>query len=360
MFGNCLSRFLILLVPILFLFLSCAVNPSFYETKEINVAANRIALEKRDQIKKFGNRVREGLQKSFLPIIDVEFHCGRRIEIEKLIKRMDENGVALTWLMPWEPLGSEESLKWNKLYPDRFVPTTVGGDGPLWHSSDKGFLEKLKRDVRSGKYFAMGEFEARHYPPGWLKVVKVNRGSPWDTHMPVDSATMEVVFELSSKTGIPFLLHHEMEDKLLPELERMLTRYPGAKVIWCHVGWNRNPKTWKTLTTADGVRQFLTRYPNLYFDFLQLQGGGPGPGAIMYDIHPGRVFSLNRKWKKVIEEFSDRFVLSSDINFHLFDKYDRTIARYRKVLLKEVKKDVAERIAYKNAWKLMTGEDWVA
>jgi hypothetical protein len=359
MFGDCLSRFLILLVPILFLFPSCAVKPSFYETKEINVAANRIALEKRDQIKKFGGRVREGLQKSFLPIIDVEFHYGRRIEIEKLIKRMDENGVALTWLMPWEPLGSEESLKLNKLYPDRFVPTTVGGDGPLWHSSDRGFLEKLKRDVRSGKYFAMGEFEARHYPPGWLKVVKFNRGSPWDTHMPVDSEAMQVVFDLSSKTRIPFLLHHEAEDELLPELERMLASYTDARVIWCHVGWNRNPNTWKKFRTTDGARDFLTKYSNLYFDFLQLQQSEPGPRAIMYDVDPRGSFSLNREWKKLVEEFPDRFMLSSDINASIFDRYDETIARYRKVLLKEVRKDVAERIAYKNAWKLMTGEDWV-
>jgi hypothetical protein len=81
MFGNCLSRFLILLVPILFLFPSCAVKPSFYETKEINVTANRIALEKRDQIKQFDGRVREGLQKGFLPIIDVEFHYNRETDL---------------------------------------------------------------------------------------------------------------------------------------------------------------------------------------------------------------------------------------------------------------------------------------
>jgi predicted TIM-barrel fold metal-dependent hydrolase len=356
MFKPYLLRFPILLVLILFLFPSCGVKPPFYETRGINVATNRITLDKKNQIKRFDSRIREGLQKGFLPIIDVEFHYGRRIEIEKLIERMDENGVALTWLMPYERLGSEESLKWNELYPDRFVPTTVGGDGPLWHKSDRGFLEKLGKDVLSGKYFAMGEFEARHYRN---PMVKVNRESPWDTHMPVDSPTMEVVFELSSKTGIPFLLHHEMEDQLLPELERMLSRYPNAKVIWCHVGWNRNPKTWKTLPTADGVRQFLTRYPNLCFDFLQLQGGAPGPDAVMYDIYPNGVFSLNRKWKKVIEEFSDRFVLSSDINQNVFDKYDGTIARYRKVLLRQVNKEVAAKIAYKNAWKLMTGEDWV-
>ena len=309
------------------------------------------ALKRNEQIRIFEKRIRELIGKGILPIIDVEFHYGRRIEIKNLIKKMDENGVALVWLAPsGDSLGSEESLRLNELFPDRIVPTTVSGDGKLWHSSDWWFLKKLTTDVRSGRFFAMGEFEGRHYHAG-------PSTSP-DAHMAVDSKAMKVVFGLSEEKNIPFLLHHEAEDKLLPELELMLGRYPRAKVIWCHVGWNRNPNTWKKFRTTDGAREFLSKYSNLYFDFLQLQSE-PGPRAIMYDVDPQGSFSLNREWKKLVEEFPDRFMLSSDINASIFGKYDETIARNRKVLLKEVKKDVAERIAYKNAWKLMTGEDWV-
>jgi len=262
--------------------------------------------------------------------------------------------VALTWLGPNENQGSEESIRLNELHPDRFVPTTVHGDGKLWHSSDKGFLEKLSKDVRSGKYFAMGEFEARHYP---------SSTNTRDVHMPVDSKAMEVVFELSNATGIPFLLHHEAEDELLPELERMLTKYPEAKVIWCHVGRNRNPDTWKKFKKADAVRDFLTKYPNLYFDFLASKPGSKYHGTgyiegIMYDISSWDASSLKPEWKKVIEEFPNRFVLGSDINTGRFDNYDRVMDTYRNVILKGVRKDVAEKIAFKNAWKLMTREDW--
>ena len=209
---------------------------------------NAFTLEKGEQIKIFQERIRGLLRQGILPIIDVEYHHGGKIENERLISRMDDNGVALTWLGPNEKLGSGESIRLNELYPDRFVPTTVHGDGKLWHSSDKGFLEKLAKDVKSGKYFAMGEFEARHYQSDTN-----NR----NVHMPVDSEAMQVVFELSSETGMPFLLHHEAEDKLLPELERMLVKYPKAKVIWCHVGRNRNPATWKQFTKADGVRDLI-------------------------------------------------------------------------------------------------------
>ena len=77
----------------------------------------------------------------------------------------------------------------------------------------------------------------------------------------------------------------------------------------------------------------------------------------MYDVSFTSAF-LNSEWKKVIEEFPDRFVLGSDINTGRFNDYDRVMDTYRGVILKGVKKDVAEKIAFKNGWKLMTGEDW--
>lgn len=314
---------------------------------------NAVSIERSEQIKVFEKKIREVLRSGILPIIDVEYHHGGKIEIERLIKRMEENGVALTWLGPNEKLGSEESLSLNALYPDRFVPTTVHGDGKLWHGSDKDFLEKLAKDVRSEKYFAMGEFEARHYPSNTN-----NR----DVHMPVDSEAMQVVFQLSSETGVPFLLHHEAEDELLPELERMLAKYPKAKVIWCHVGRNRNPVKWKTFRTADAVRELLKKYPNLHFDLVQSKPGSKYHGTgyvegIMYDVSLWGV-SLGTEWKKVFEEFPDHFVIGSDINTGRFDNYDRVMETFRTIVLQGISKDVAEKIAFKNAWKLMSGEDW--
>jgi Amidohydrolase len=317
---------------------------------------NAVSIERSEQLRLFEKKIRELLKFGILPIIDVEYHHGK-IEIDRLIDKMDKNGVALTWLGPNKLYESKESLRLNALYPDRVVPTTVHGDDQSWHgtgmSRDKGFLDDLTKDIRSGKYFVMGEFEARHYPSSTN-----NR----DVHTPVDSENMQLVFQLSSETGIPFLLHHEAEDELLPELERMLAKYPKAKVIWCHVGRNRNPSTWKRFRTAEAVREFLTKYPNLYFNFLASKPGHKYPGTgyvegIMYDVTSGGA-SLNSEWKKVIEEFPNRFVLGSDINTKRFDNYDRVFETYRTVILQSVRRDVAEKIAYKNAWKLMTGEEW--
>lgn len=312
-----------------------------------------IALEKNEQIRIFRERVQSLLAKGILPLIDVEYHHGGKIESGRLIQRMDENGVALTWLGPNEKLGSEESIRMNEKFPDRFVPVAVHGDGPLWHKGDRGFLDQLARDVRSGKYFALGEFEARHYPSSTN-----NR----DVHMPVDSEPMQLVFQISEESGIPFLLHHEAEDALLPELERMLAKYPRAKVVWCHAGRNRNPATWKKCGNAEGIRDLLRKYPNLYFDLVQSKPGsryritGYVEGA-MYQTGFSRA-SLVGEWKKVFEDFPERFVFGSDINTGRFDEYNQVMETFREVVFPGLRKEAAAKIAFQNAWKLMTGEEW--
>lgn len=307
--------------------------------------------KKNEQVKKFAESIRKIQKTGTTPIIDAEFHYGG-MDVGQIINNMDRNGVALTWLGPNEQAGSEESIRLNTLYPDKFVPTTVHGDGPKWHGSDPGFLNQLDGEVRSGNYFAMGEFEARHYPSNTN-----NR----DVHMPLDSKAFEVVFKASSDTGVPFLIHHEAEDAMLPELESMLTKYPKAKVVWCHFGRNRNPVTWSKFTTPDTARELLNKYPNLYFDLVQSQPGSKYQtgyvDAIMYDTTLSTP-TLKPEWKKVIEEYPDRFVLGSDINGGRFGSYDQVMNIFRNIILPEMPKDIAEKIAYKNAWKLMTGEDW--
>ncbi len=158
------------------------------------------------------------------------------------------------------------------------------------------------------------------------------------------------------------MLHHEAEDQMLPELERMLERYPHAKVIWNHVGRNRKPATWTKFPPPDGVRAYLKKYANLYFDLNQSPPGGRDPGTgyidnIMYDISKPQA-SLKLEWKALFEEFPDRFLIGSDVNTGRWGEYDRVFDTFRKVVLSAVRQDVAEKMAYKNAWKLMTGEDW--
>ena len=68
--------------------------------------------------------------------------------------------------------------------------------------------------------------------------------------------------------------------------------------------------------------------------------------------------SLKPEWRRLFEEFPDRFVIGSDVNTGRWEGYDSVFDTFRTVVLGSLRQDVAEKVAYKNAWKLMTGEDW--
>ena len=331
-----------------------SISMAFCLSAILLVQGQAASQDRVEQVRAYEATIREILAKGNLPIIDVEYHHGGEVPLESLLGRMDANGVALTWLGPNEKLGSVESLWQHERYPGRIVPTTVHGDGPKWHANDPRFVESLERDVKSGRFLAMGEFEARHYP---------SSTNDRDVHKPVDSEALQTVFRLSSETGIPFLLHHEAEDALLPELERMLAKYPQTKVIWCHVGRNRNRSTWGRFQDAAAVRELLQKYPNLYFDIVQSKPGSGYPETgqvkgILYNAPRDLPPSLESDWKKLFEEFPDRFVIGTDVNTGRLSQYDRVVTTFREVILDGINREAAERIAFKNAWRLMTGSEW--
>jgi len=299
----------------------------------------------------FAERIRslEGFGK--IPIIDVEFHWGRKMDLKALAEKMDQNKIALTWLGPNENMGDEYSLMANQQYPSYFVPTIIHGDGPLWHGKNMDLLDKLTQDAQTGQYFAMGEFEARHYP---------SDTNDRNVHLPLTSDSFHRIFKLSQDYGLPFMIHHEAENALLAEMETMLQQYPNAKVIWNHVGRNRNYISWSRWMGTRTVREFLQKYPNLNFDLVQSPPESAPMGYrqdILYDIRGGTV-SLNPEWKQLFIDFPDRFVLGSDVNGGRWKEYEAVFDRFRQIVLNDLPRDVAEKMAYKNAWRLMTGEEW--
>jgi hypothetical protein len=94
------------------------------------------------------------------------------------------------------------------------------------------FLDAQEEAARNRKILLYGEFEFRHYPsPRELK----RSGQERDVKIPIDGPTGHHLFAMSERTGLAFQIHYEIEDALLAPLEAMLTRYPKAKVIWCHL-----------------------------------------------------------------------------------------------------------------------------
>lgn len=305
----------------------------------------------------FEERVRSMEELGRMPIIDVEFHCGPKIDLESLTRKMDENKIALTWL-GWsgnhELDGDGNSLQAHKKYPSYFVPTIIHGDGPLWHGHHPALLPEIEKDAQSGNFFAMGEFEARHYASDTN-----NR----NIYHPMTNEDFQQIFKISESYGLPFMIHHEAENEMLPEMEAMLQKYPKATVIWCHIGRNRNYIGWSRWIGTRTVRDFLTRYPNLHFDLIQNDpwdlSGGKFRQAVLYDVKSDTA-TLNPEWKQLLIDFPDRFVIGSDVNHGRWVRYEKVFETFRRIVLASLPQDVAEKIAYKNAWRLMTGKEWNA
>jgi hypothetical protein len=310
-----------------------------------------------DRIARWRERLRSISTQGVLPIIDTQASYGPDISTDYMLSQMDRNGVALVCFAPkfTDPRqGSRLSLQLATDHLDYFVPTTCDGNTDYWSRQEGPFLEVIQRETRSGDFFLMGEFEFRHY----ISRQQTKKNQLWrDIAIPIDGPWSHLVFQLSSATGLAFQIHYEREDALLAPLEKMLQAYPAAKVIWCHTGAIRYPAK-QSVYGPDYLSRTLSQHPNLFGDLAVSDPGKPYPGSGFVDntiqFGDGR---LRPEWQKVLEVHSDRFTVGTDIAPGRYSNFPRKIANARRIL-SALSKEAAERIAFKNAWRLLTKETW--
>lgn len=203
-------------------------------------------------------------------------------------------------------------------------------------------------------YPMMGEYEFRHYPSrDQTRSGQIGR----DEQLSLDSRAGHLLFQFSAESGIPFQLHQEIEDQYLPVLEKMLTQYPKAKVIWCHLAQVRYQAR-NTIYGPDYVRKLIEQHPNLYFD---LAAGGPNAIYDASNEYSGKYWnrttgSLNTDWADLIADHPWRFITAFDLNPAKMRNFSRVVHIQRKVL-HGLPASVREIVAYKAAWKLLFNEE---
>ncbi len=304
-------------------------------------------------------RVDRILDKGELPIIDTQStYDGRVMEIDSLRGEMDRLGIALLAFAPkfrGAGTGSEESLALWKMHPSYFVPTTAEGTNEAWYSQDGPFMDHVEKAARSGEYYLMGEFELRHYTPP--QKYKLGQAPHHDVYVPPDSPWGRRLFELSADTGLVFQIHHEPEDSLLEPVVRMLRDNPKAVVIWCHLGQIRFPEKQKRFGPAY-VGDLLSSFDNLHFDLAMSAPGSryQGSGSVHNTVQnaEGKILPA---WRDVIERHSTRFVMGTDIGGDRWRMYAEKVSRLRR-MLPQLSVETRERVAFKNAWFLITGQRW--
>ncbi|NQU60319.1 MAG: amidohydrolase family protein [Rhodospirillales bacterium] len=329
---------------------------------------------------KWQARIQLFLDKGVVPLIDLESSLKRKDGEDYLgdaLEVMDELGVALIAFDGYQgkkpkkkKKKKEKGYRWGyyihevvNAHPDRFILATNGGTNPNWLKQKGSFIGQVEDQVQSGQYPIMGEFDFRHYMSGsQCKKGRTER----DSDIPLDGENGERVFALSAETGVAFFIHHEPEDHALEALEKMLKAHPKAKVVQAHFGQIRHPEREKRFG-PDLVRRLLETYPNLYYD---ISTGWPGRrykcnnkvlDTVIWKTDGGsQSDTLDPAYKAILTDFSDRFVAGTDYGGGRKPLPDflREKAKNLRLILRGLPDEAKHSIAYRNAWKLLTGKSW--
>lgn len=293
--------------------------------------------------------------KEMLPIIDIESSFNsNKLNLWRLAQTMDEAGVALIAYSH-----DANNTKWSDMAARvvsidqwRFIPTTNGGVHPAWTENPKEFLAEIEKHAVSDGYPLLGEFEFRHYP----SPRQIDRGELFrDVTIPINGPLGHELFAFAEKTGLPFEIHYEIEDALLPPLEEMLGRYPRAKVIWCHLAQIRYSAR-STVYGPTYVRNLFEKYPNLYIDVAFGDSFSKYPGSNEYHARVWSGNSVKKEWVELIVKYPWRFLAAFDLGGDRQDQLLKDNTNLRK-FLNQIPQPAREIVAYKAAWKLLFGEE---
>lgn len=244
-----------------------------------------------------------------LPLFDAHIHYKQpawdAYPPSNVIELMDKNGVAMGYV---SSTPDEGTIKLWEFAPNRIIPSlrpyhgTAGSSN--WTKSpgmEDYLLERLNKYPHEG----IGEFHIHRLDP-------------------TDEPLLRKVTAMAKQRNIPIHIHSGAAPvDLLYRLE------PSLTIIWAHAGMSE---------PASVVEQMMIKYDTLYADTSFRE----------YDIL-GSGGQLDANWERVLKRFSKRFMMGTDtwVNDQ-WSRYSELIAINRQ-WLSLLPKDVAERIAYKNA-----------
>jgi predicted TIM-barrel fold metal-dependent hydrolase len=247
-----------------------------------------------------------------LPLFDAHIHYKEpawgQYPVNSIIELMDRNGVAMG-LVSSTP--DEGTIMLWEYAPNRIVPELRPYHGAAgssnWTKAD-GMEDYLLKRLEDYPHEGIGEFHIHNL----------------DTS---DEPLFRKVIDMAKARDILIHVHSGPEPiRWLYGLDK------DVKIIWAHAGLGE---------TAETVYALMDEYKALYAD-TSLRDSN----ILNSDV------GLNKEWQKILIDFQDRLMVGSDnwVNSQ-WDRYDDIIASQREWLAL-LPKDVAEKIAYKNAEKL--------
>ncbi|WP_374317365.1 amidohydrolase [Aquabacterium sp.] len=308
-------------------------------------------------------RIQRILAGGVMPYVDIESSCNAgKLDLDDLAKAMDDCQIGLMALSADIGQGAfERGVRYEDLntrllqhYPDRFIPVGNGGQGPALMEATEAFEAGEEKAIADGSVLLLGEYEFRHYPsPRQAKRGDLDR----DVNVPLDGPIGHWLFALSERTGMAFQIHYEVEDTLLPVIEKMLTQYPRARVIWCHLAQVRYIERAASYS-ATYVESLIRRFPHLMFDTAF--GDATSRYPLSQQLHAriwGDGGGLKPEWLDLIVAHPDRFLSALDLGGDRLNRIHEYDAKHR-LFLRCLPGDVQHQVAYRNAWRLLFNEEF--
>lgn len=141
----------------------------------------------------------------------------------------------------------------------------------------------------------------------------------------VETPVVQRIIALAKERGLLLHAHSDVD-----AIERIFTSNPDALVLWAHSGFD----------APERVRGMLRRHKNLWCDLAFRNDHGSGS-------------TVDPEWRKAFDEFPDRFMVGTDTFAPERWHYIKEHADYSRRWLSALPRDLAERIAHRNAAQML-------
>lgn len=252
------------------------------------------------------------------PLIDAHSHVPNAAAIEAYVAAMKRHNVSKVVLLGVGGVQKEDA-EWiaaaARAHPERVVPGQ-----PVPDPTRPDAAGTLDVELARTKARVMGEVHLRQVSR------KIDRN-------PADPALLDIL-RLGALRGVPVVIHYELTPKAAVALERALAVQRDAVIVLAHAGEGK-PADLETLLARNA--NLMVDLSGMHFQRTPSLASETGP--------------LDARWKALIEKMPDRFLMGIDVWApRLFEPamLDR-LMKWTRRILGQLKPDVAERVAWKNA-----------
>ena len=255
------------------------------------------------------------------PLIDAHSHLHGPDAIQPLVAAMDRHRIERVALLGVGGVQKDDAA-WIGRAVEKY-PTRVIAVAPVPDPLAPDAARRLEKDLAGGRYRGAGEV---HVHQASRKIRRAIDGPPF-----------RALLDVCAKHGAPLVVHDELTDGVVPELERALTQNPQATIVLAHAGSAEPPV----------LAGLLARHANLLVDlsgthFLRTP-------ALATESGP-----LGPAWRGLLTERADRFLAGIDLwapALFAPAMLDRLMSWTRRIL-GELPPAAAERIAHVNATRV--------